>query len=101
MSHNHPQLELTEFLADNYRSPVDTYQPRLAAEAVETAIAPDKLWAGIEKPDMAMPGISDLVPSRHLGAVSETYAKMVRKFCDKNDRKYFNSSWSRTRTKGC
>ena len=66
-----------EFLADNYRALVDTYEQRMAAQAVDTTQATKMLWKSIEKPAHD-PAISKLVPSRHLGAVSESFAQMVR-----------------------
>jgi hypothetical protein len=80
-----------EFLASNYRALVDAYQPRLAAQAVDTAKASELLWAAIKKPTKKDPVISKLMPSTHLSCVSEHFAQMVRDFCDKGDPRFFKT----------
>ena len=80
--------ENLQFLASNYRALVDAYQPRTAAAAVNTDVAPKQLWKAIKKPAND-PVLSKLSPGTHLGAVSENFAQMVRGFCDKEDKQFF------------
>ena len=83
--------ENLQFLASNYRALVDAYQPRAAAAAVNTDAAAKVLWKAIKKPLANDPALSFLSPGTHLGSVSESFAQMVRTFCDKDDERFFKA----------
>ncbi|PWY99763.1 beta and beta-prime subunits of DNA dependent RNA-polymerase [Testicularia cyperi] len=76
-----------DFTAANFENYNKRYDPKQLGEVVEAELAAEHMKKALKKPHKYPPVLSVYSPSTHFGSMSESYAKAIEDYIEKNPKK--------------